>query len=144
MVKPEAVAKYSPLALDKVFRPAGKVSLLADLLAEEEVVVVEAVDGVALVEVVDGAEGADAVEEVDEVELVEVVDLVVVDSEAFMASCLAGAGVVVEDLVASLAIAGAAANTAITNSAKNFFMLNSVWKKNLVETRFVVVPRICG
>ncbi len=141
MVKPEAVAKYSPFGPDKVFRPEGKVSLLADLLAEEEVVVVEAVDGVALVEV---ADGADAVEEVDEVELVEVVDLVVVDSEAFMASCLAGAGVVVEDLVASLAIAGAAANTAITNSAKNFFMLNSVWKKNLVETRFVVVPRICG
>lgn len=134
-VMPEAVAKYWPLLPFNDFKPLGRVSLLLAvvvevvddlLLAVEVVLLLEAgvsvfadsvLVEVLVVEVVDGAEAVAGA-----------ADLVVV-SDAFIASWLDGADGVVADFTASLAIAGAAANIAITNNAKNFFMRDSVIKR---------------
>ena len=115
MVKPEAVAKYSPLGPVRVLIPEGKVSLL---LAALVALIAELAAGAA------GAAGEAAEPAVLVVELLVVLVVLVLEESLDLAVSddLAGAALPLWDLAASLAKTGPATSKAITNMANNFLI----------------------
>jgi hypothetical protein len=112
MVKPEAVAKYSPLGPLRVLTPEGRVSLLLAVLVAD------------IAELAAGAAGEAVEPVVLVVELLVVLVVLVVEESLDLAVSddLAGAALPLWDLVASLAKTGPATSKAITNMANNFLI----------------------